>query len=720
MVEKTGHVKTQHSHPQQQHLHQRQSSQRQPSQHQHQLSQHQHLSRKIFTINTAVLIASLIALLSLLMPASGALRAEEKPEKAMPVNLSHLDFLRDTVTTPEGKKLSIWAIYAEPVTPGDIHGPYRRLGDDDEGLSCVDDVARAALVYLNEFRQSGNPDSLIKAREALDFVTYMQTDSGLFYNFIFSDGRINREGQTSRASVDFWTVRAFWALAEGYRTFRTIDPAYGAVLKSRTNLIISALKEDHSHSCTVSKSSTAEDGQKRSRLQWLVGKGTDQTSVALLALSTLYETDGSDEIKVLMERYAEALLASQGSSPEEFPYCSFPSWLPAPNVWHAWGSRQMMSLAKAGRLLRQKKWIEAAEQEAQQWIMRLLGAEGLIFAIGPLPITAPAQPYGNEVLTCGLIELYRATGKEQYATMAGLMASWFFGNNSSSRPVYDAQTGRVFDGVDGRKLNTNSGAEATVSGLLALLELKETPAALPWLSSRLCSSSSYSIAEAETGKILSGDVEVTSGKDGSEGMFSGKGSMALKGKSRLALDLHVDAAGLYLPVICYAFEGKGIGTLKLHVDGKKECWQIQSSEKDRLLLFRLPPFSLNKGTHRLVIELCKCEGPIIASVDGVMLEKPLWRSSYRTEKRRSLTILKNITAKDITARPECKLSRGADSGLITIYDRYGKTVESGALKGSQSTSDSSTTPNVTVPPFGSVFIEEGIIEEGINGDRLQY
>lgn len=697
MVEKTGHVKTQHS--------QRQHSQRQHS---------QPLSRKIFTTNTAVLVVSLIALLSLFITA-GALQAEEKPEKAISVNLSHLDFLRDTVTTPPGKKLFIWAIYSEPVTPGDIQGPYHRLGDDDEGLSCVDDVARAALVYLKEFRQSGNPDSLMKAREALDFVIYMQTDSGLFYNFIFPDGRINREGQTSKASVSFWTVRAFWALAEGYSAFRTIDPAYGAVLKSCINRTVSALKEEHSHSCTVSKSSTAEDGQKRSRLQWLVGKGTDQTSVALLALSTLYETDGSEEVKVLMERYAEALLASQGSSPEEFPYCSFPSWLPAPNVWHAWGSRQMMSLARAGRVLGQKKWVEAAEQEAQQSIMRLLASQGLIFAMGPLPIIAPAQPYGNEVLTCGLIELYRATGKEQYATMAGLMASWFFGNNSSSRPVYDAQTGRVFDGVDGRKLNTNSGAEATVSGLLAVLDLKETPSALPWLTSRRRSSSSYSIAEAEKGKILSGDASVTSGKDGSEGMFSGKGSVAMKGESRLALDLHVDAAGFYLPVICHAFEGKGKGTLKLHVEGKKERWQIQSSEKDRLLLFRLPPLLLNKGAHRLVIELCKCEGPIIARIDGVMLERPLWRSSYQTEKRRSLTILKNITSKGITALPECKLSGGADSGLITIYDRYGKAVKTLALKGSQSTSDSSAATNVTVPPFGSVFIEEGI-----NGDRLQY
>ncbi|MGV8118492.1 MAG: hypothetical protein AB2L14_01895 [Candidatus Xenobiia bacterium LiM19] len=698
MVEKTMHIKAQHI----QHQH---------SQHQH---QYQYQSRKIFTINTAVLIVSLIALLSLLITA-GALRAEEKPEKTVSVNLSHLDFLRDNVTTPEGKKLSVWAIYAEPVTPGDIHGHYRRLGDDDEGLSCVDDVARAALVYLKEFRQSGNPDSLIKAREALDFVTYMQADNGLFYNFIFPDGRLNREGPTSRASVSFWTVRAFWALAEGYSTFRTIDPAYGAVLKSRTNLIISALKEDHSHSCTVSKSSTAEEEQKSSRRQWLIGKGTDQTSVALLALSTLYETDGSEDVKALMERYAEALLVSQGSPPEEFPYCSFPSWLPAPNVWHAWGSRQMMSLARAGRVLRQKEWIEAAEREAQQSIMRLLVSDGLIFAMGPLPIPAPAQPYGNEVLTCGLIELYRATGKEQYATMAGLMASWFFGNNSSSLPVYDAHTGRVFDGVDGRKLNTNSGAEATVSGLLAMLDLKETPSALLWLTSRRHSSSSYSITEAEEGKVMSGDVKVTSGGNGSEGMFSGKGSVAMKGESRLALDLCVDAAGLYLPVICYAFEGKGTGTLKLHLEGKKESWQIQSSERDRLLLFRAPPLSFNKGAHRLVIELCKCEGSIIARIDGVMLERPLWRSSYQTEKRRSLTILKNITSKDITALPEFKLSGGADSGIVTIYDRYGKAVKTGTSKGSQSTSDSSTAPNVTVPPFGSVFIEEGI-----NGDRLQY
>jgi|GEM_PF-521024 len=704
MAEKTWHMKAQQNrHLQSKHLQSRH------------LRKRQHMCQYIFTINAAVLTISLITLLSLLITAV-ELRAEEKQEKTLSVNLSHLDFLRDTVTTPEGKKLSVWAIYAEPETPGNIHGPYRRLGDDDEGLSCVDDVARAALVYLKDFRKSDSPDSLIKAREAIDFVTYMQLDNGLFYNFIFSDGRINREGQTSRASVDFWTMRAFWALAEGYRTFRTIDPAYGFTLKSRINLIISALSEGHSRYCTVSKSSTSEEEKKRLRLQWLVGKGTDQTSVALLALSTLYETDRSEEVKALMGRYAEALLASQGTSPDEFPYCSFPSWQPAPNVWHAWGSRQMMSLARAGRVLGKKEWIEAAEQEAQQWIMRRLASDGLIFAMGPLPITAPAQPYGNEVLTCGLIELYRATGKEQYAIMAGLMASWFFGNNSSSRPVYDAKTGRVFDGVDGRKLNTNSGAEATVSGLLTLLELKETPAALPWLTSRRCSSSSYSIAEAEEGKILSGDVEIVSGKDGSQGMFSGKGSVAMKGESSMALDLRVDETGLYLPAVCHAFEGKGTGTIELHVEGKEESWQIRSSVKNRLLLFRVPPISLNKGVHRFVIELCRCEGPIIARVDGVMLEKPLWHSSYRMGNNRSLTIIKNITSQARKASSECEFRGGTDSILITIFDRNGRAVNNEISKGSLSAVDTSAISKLTVPPFGSVFIERA----GINGDRLQY
>ncbi len=660
-------------------------------------------NRQFFRIYTSILVVSLLTLLSLLI-ATEALRAEEKQEKTFSVNLSHLDFLKDSVTTPEGKKLFIWAIYAEPEKPGDITGPYRRVGDDDEGFSCVDDVARASLVYLKEFRQSGNPASLAKAREALDFVTYMQHDSGYFYNFIFPDGRINKEGPTSRASLNFWTVRALWAMVEGYRAFRTIDPVYGAMLKSHISLTVSALKEDHDRSINVSKGSTAEQEQKLSRQQWLIVKGTDQTSVALLALSTLYETDGSEEIKELMEKYAEAIIASQGTSPEEFPYCSFPSWLPAPNVWHAWGSRQMMSLARAGRVLKRKDWIEAAEREAQQWIMRLLASDGLIFAMGPLPIIAPSQPYGNEVLTCGLIELYRATGKEQYATMAGLMASWFFGNNSSSRPVYDIQTGRVFDGVDGKKLNTNSGAEATVSGVLALLDLKETPSALPWLTSRQCSSSSYSITEAEEGKIISGSVTVTSDKNGSEGMFSGKGSVAMKGESSMALDLVVDATGLYLPSLCYAFEGKGKGTLELHFEGEGERWQIRSSEKEKLLLFRIPPLSLNKGVHRLVTELRNCEGPLIARIDGVMLERPVWRRSFRTEKGRTLIVLKNITSQPRTVRSECDLSNGADFS-ITLYDRSGTVIESRLLKGARNTH---TAPDITVPPYGTAFIEEAI------------
>ncbi len=57
------------------------------------------------------------------------------------VNTSHLDYLTVPITFANGTKASGIYIYAE--SPD-----YRFVTDTDEGFTCVDDVARAAQVYL--------------------------------------------------------------------------------------------------------------------------------------------------------------------------------------------------------------------------------------------------------------------------------------------------------------------------------------------------------------------------------------------------------------------------------------------------------------------------------------------------------------------------------------------------------------------------------------------
>ena len=57
------------------------------------------------------------------------------------VNTSHLDYLYTPLTFSTGTKTAGIFIYAEAPD-------YHLVGDANEGFTCVDDVARAAQVYL--------------------------------------------------------------------------------------------------------------------------------------------------------------------------------------------------------------------------------------------------------------------------------------------------------------------------------------------------------------------------------------------------------------------------------------------------------------------------------------------------------------------------------------------------------------------------------------------
>ncbi len=122
--------------------------------------------------------------------APGTRATTEVPEIA--VNFAHLDHLGENVQQ-DGQTLRIVHIYANAPT-------YAWVTDDDEGAACVDDAARAAVVYLRDFEAHGTAASRDKAEALLRFVASMQTDRGTFYNFVWDRTlRINTEHPNSKA-----------------------------------------------------------------------------------------------------------------------------------------------------------------------------------------------------------------------------------------------------------------------------------------------------------------------------------------------------------------------------------------------------------------------------------------------------------------------------------------------------------------------------------------
>jgi hypothetical protein len=399
------------------------------------------------------------------------------------INFAHLDHLTERVVLG-GDTVSIVHIYAN-------YPDYRWVAAAEsgpEGIACVDDAARAAVLSLRSFELRGDTASLERARGLLAFVMHMQAPDGEFYNFILADHTINVTGKTSFKSFGWWGARGLWAMAMGARIFRDRDPLFARRLMGGVSImvpLVGASLREYGNSRTLS-------GYRIPR--WLLyGSGADVTSELLLGLLEYQKARGDDSLSPVMMKLARGLLVMQDGDGKTPPYGLHRSW---ETVWHMWGNGQTQALSTAGLMLHDTAMIASAIREARGWYGRLL-MDGFLKeydVAGPAPPSVAGSAawseyeqiaYGVRPMAVGLLRLYDATKDRDYLLMAGLAASWLTGNNPAGQSMYDPATGRCYDGIrDSLTLNMNSGAESTIEALYTLLEVRHYPDAAALLTCR--------------------------------------------------------------------------------------------------------------------------------------------------------------------------------------------------------------------------------------------
>lgn len=406
------------------------------------------------------------------------------------VNFAHLEHLTQTVHL-NGQLCDIIHIYSE-------YPDYQWADAAREGIACVDDVARAAVVYLRYFELTGIDSVLPRAQRLLNFVLHMQAEDGEFYNFIDSTLQINTTYRTSEKSFNFWAARGYWALGMGYRIFKTRDQDYAARLKTaflRCKMPIQKNLAFYNQYADI-------DGRRYPL--WLVNRyGSDATAALLLGINEFLRAETENffksskgsvdqvntfegcepskgfsedtELATYAKQLADGIMAMQLEEGHAYPG-AFLSW---PNIWHAWGNAQTQALASLGKTLRDDQLIQAAKREADLYFARLLNDGWLHeWELGKEDQAKrfPQIAYGVRCMALGLLRLFEATGDTTYARQALQAASWLLGNNAAKTPMYDPQTGRCFDGIeDSTKVNLNSGAESTIEGLLTVMEISMQP-----------------------------------------------------------------------------------------------------------------------------------------------------------------------------------------------------------------------------------------------------
>ena len=377
-------------------------------------------------------------------------------------NFSHLNHLSEIIG--EDEPVRIVHIYSEAPD-------YHRVGDDDEGIACVDDAARAAVVYLRDFELNGMSEHRQAAEELLRFILAMQSESGLFYNFVLDNQlTINKTHRTSTAeSFEWWAARAVWALGVGARTLKTANPDLSTDARDaveRTYPHLENLLERYRETVEVNG---------RSVPQWLIHEtASDATSELLLGLHALNQAYPDPRLDGFIERFSDGIAQMQWGGMAQFPWSAHASWI---DSWHGWGNSQTQALSEIGKL-------QTAIAEAEHFYPRLL-VLGWIQSFNlddQNSVREFAQiAYATRGVAVGLVRLYEATGDERYAVMAGLAASWFTGNNVAGIPMYDAETGRGYDGINSRDhVNQNAGAESTIEALLTIVEIERHPLTRRW------------------------------------------------------------------------------------------------------------------------------------------------------------------------------------------------------------------------------------------------
>jgi hypothetical protein len=402
------------------------------------------------------------ALFSLLL--SGSLQAQ--PSGVL--STDHLEHLTRRVKIGGHTLDAVW-IYCEAPD-------YRLVADEDEGFSCVDDVARALVFWCRDYRQAPSAMARRRIRGMAAFLLHMHAGDGLFYNFLLPDGQINRDHINSVATPGWWTWRALWALSE---VCLLESPALAKLQQQLRPVLQLTLGQLHTRYLPAGDARFGGLALPAA----MAGQGADQAGLILLGLSNCYRLWPSEDLRSLMLRIGDQLLHMQQGDRNTPPYGAFLSWQ---NYWHAWGNLQAYGLLKAGELLSHPPFIEAALREVRDfypWYMLRGGlhqfaVEQTAEGIRLTDVKAfPQIAYDRRPMVLAALEAYRITGDTTYAHIAGQLAGWLAGVNPIGQPMYQLN-GRTFDGiVSPTQVNQNAGAESTIEALLCLQAIIAVPEA---------------------------------------------------------------------------------------------------------------------------------------------------------------------------------------------------------------------------------------------------
>jgi glycosyltransferase involved in cell wall biosynthesis len=308
---------------------------------------------------------------------------------------------------------------------------------------CVDDNARA-LLLMTLLDEAGSDDPAVVRRLAaryLAFVSYaFDRTTGRFRNFL----SYARQWQESSGSEDSHG-RSLWAL--GAVVGRAGDPGRHSLAGDLFHAAIPAV------------------AAMTSPRAW---------AYALLGINEyLRAFQGDSAVATLRAELALRLFGLvKRTGTADWPwfensltYCN--ARLPQALVVSAF-HLQRPDMMDAG--LRSLEWLVSL-QSSPYGDFAAVGSNGF-YERGASPASFDQQPVEACATVSACLEAFRVSGDGRWLREGRRAFNWFLGQNHLHQWLYDASTGGCRDGLHEERLNENQGAEATLSFLLALQEMR--------------------------------------------------------------------------------------------------------------------------------------------------------------------------------------------------------------------------------------------------------
>jgi hypothetical protein len=378
------------------------------------------------------------------------------------VNLNHFDYLL-TELQVGNKKMGVVNIYSE-------YPDYSYVAQPGEGFACVDDAARAIILLSESWKSTHDDDVLLKTKNLIEFVLYMQNANGYFNNFIWQDGSINTSYRTSLAEMNWWSFRALWSLEVAHEMVLS-DLDLAKRIDDATKKVVVNIKRDISLADLRTEIVDTIEVPT-----WLPHKyAADQAAIAIIALLPHYKRSGDSQVLDIINALASGIMQMQKGDADNYPYGMFLSWK---NLWHAWGNSQAYALLLAGEQLGKPEYTRSALTEIDNFYPYLLNnglSDSILIRRGSGGFSEikntrfPQIAYGIRPMVYAASEAFRVTKDQRYLALSARLKSWFFGQNDAARIMYDQDSGRTYDGIiSATEINMNSGAESTIEGLLVI------------------------------------------------------------------------------------------------------------------------------------------------------------------------------------------------------------------------------------------------------------